>query len=387
MFIDIHCRQEKKYDQNAFGDYFISKKIAEEGRIIAVLSDGLGSGIKANILSCMTATMLLRFVEEAVPIKKAAEIVMNSLPVCKVRGISYATLSAVVCDDDGQVRMVEEGNPRFIWLRGTERLETPHETVASRSFPDRHLKISRFQAALGDRLVIITDGVTQAGLGQPGRWHCGWGEEGLLDMLRQKLKMRPGLSSFDLSRDIIDQAVAVNLDGRPKDDLSACVVYFRSPRRALIFTGAPYDQSKDFYYARIFDRFEGRKAICGGSTANLLARELGLTLRVEEDTAARGLPPVSSLTGADLVTEGLLTLTRALEYLEKGEIDHQDPAGALVRFMLDSDAIHFMVGAKVNQAHYDPTLPVEFEVRTRIVQKIIDSLSGKYLKQVTRQKI
>ena len=89
MFIDIDCHQIKKYNQNAFGDYFVSKRYPDEERLIAVLSDGLGSGIKANILSCMTATMLLRFVEgDQIPIKDAAEIVMNSLPICQVRKIS-----------------------------------------------------------------------------------------------------------------------------------------------------------------------------------------------------------------------------------------------------------------------------------------------------------
>src|SRR5574344_1388122 len=102
MFIDIDCSQTKKYNQNAYGDYFVSKRYPDEGRLIAVLSDGLGSGIKANILSCMTATMLLRFIEEDIKIKKAAEIIMNSLPVCKVRKISYSTFSAIDCDDDGR---------------------------------------------------------------------------------------------------------------------------------------------------------------------------------------------------------------------------------------------------------------------------------------------
>src|SRR5574344_2723920 len=130
MFIDIDCNQLKKYNQNAFGDYFVSKRYPDEAKLIAVLSDGLGSGIKANILSCMTATMLLKFVEGQVNIKKAAEIIMNSLPVCKVRKISYSTFSAIDCDDDGNVKIVEEGNPQFIWIRNGEVLEAQAVDVA-----------------------------------------------------------------------------------------------------------------------------------------------------------------------------------------------------------------------------------------------------------------
>ena len=168
MFIDIHCSQIKKHGQNAFGDYFLSKRQVEEGRVIAVLSDGLGSGIKANILSCLTATMLLRFMDEHFEIKKAAEIIMNSLPVCQVRKISYATFSALECDDDGYVRIVEEGNPDFIWMRGPEPMKAGYNIVTSDSFPDRRMKVYHLQVEMGDRLIFCTDGVTRPAWGGRG---------------------------------------------------------------------------------------------------------------------------------------------------------------------------------------------------------------------------
>ena len=118
FFVDIDCYQQKKDGQNTFGDYFKSKRYTDEGRLLAVLSDGLGSGIKANILATMTATMILKFIEDGKDILKATEVIMNSLPVCQVRKISYATFSAFECSDEGYIRIVEEGNPDF------ERLET-----------------------------------------------------------------------------------------------------------------------------------------------------------------------------------------------------------------------------------------------------------------------
>lgn len=138
MFIDIDCNQMKKYNQNAYGDYFVSKRYPDEARLIAVLSDGLGSGIKANILSTMTATMLLRFIENGqIPIRKAAEIVMNSLPVCKVRRISYSTFSAIDCDDNGNAKIVEEGN-RNSYGFATMKVMTPeYETIQSKTFKNR----------------------------------------------------------------------------------------------------------------------------------------------------------------------------------------------------------------------------------------------------------
>ena len=149
MFIDIDCHQVKKYNQNAYGDYFVSKRYPDEGRLIAVLSDGLGSGIKANILSCMTATMLLRFIEdEQISIKKAAKIIMNSLPVCQVRKISYSTFSAFECSDEGEIKIVEEGNPDFIHIRSGRLVEHTPRIVTSKKFTNRHMHLYNFKALL-----------------------------------------------------------------------------------------------------------------------------------------------------------------------------------------------------------------------------------------------
>jgi hypothetical protein len=387
VFIDIHCAQEKKYNQNAYGDSFRSRMKPEEGRVIAVLSDGLGSGIKANILSLMTATMLLRFVEEDFEITKAAEIVMNSLPVCKVRKISYATFSAVECDDDGNVHLVEEGNPDFIWMRGTEVVPVHHRIVPSKAFPERQLKIYRFQVEEGDRLVFCSDGVTQAGLGRRGPYMTGLKREGLIELLKTKLRMHKNISSTELSMFIVQSALAVYEDGLAKDDVSAGVIYFRTPRRAVIFTGAPYDQRQDAHYATNFDKFPGKKAVCGGTTATLLGRELGRKVTINAAAPAGDLPPQLLMPGVDLVTEGILTLTRALTYLENRQLGRRDPAGALTDFMLASDVIHFMVGVKLNQAHYDPRQPVDFEIRREVIRKITSVLKDKYLKKTTVQYI
>ena len=245
MFIDIDCSQMKKYNQNAYGDYFISKRYPDEAKLIAVLSDGLGSGIKANILSCMTATMLLRFIENGqIPIRKAAEIIMNSLPVCKVRKISYSTFSAINCDDYGNAKIVEEGNPEFIWIRNNEVMKPEYETVPSKTFKNRMMRLYKIQLRLGDRLIFCSDGVTQAGLGG-GRLKLGLRREGLIILLEDKLKEHPDISSSELAQYIVNQARNIETDRKPKDDISACVLYFREPRESLIFTGPPYHQQKD----------------------------------------------------------------------------------------------------------------------------------------------
>ena len=382
MFIDIDCHQIKKYNQNAFGDYFTSKRYPDEGKLIAVLSDGLGSGIKANILSCMTATMLLRFIEkQEIPIRKAAEIVMNSLPVCKVRKISYSTFSIIDVNDEGVARIIEEGNPEFLWIKNGEVMDPPFETIQSKTFQNRCMKSYKIHLELGDRLIFCSDGVTQCGLGN-GRLKLGLRREGLIELVLAKLKEEPEISSSELSRYIIRQTQNIETNRLPKDDISACVLYFREPRTSLIFTGPPFNQKKDADYAKMFADFPGKKAICGGTTANLNSRELNLPNTMDKEISIGKLPSCSYMDGVDLVTEGILTLTETLECLEAGKLDVDNAAGKLIKFLLDSDCINFMVGAKLNQAHYNPALPVEIEIRKNIIRKMATVLQDKYFKKV-----
>ena len=238
MFIDIDVAQEKKYKQNTFGDYFTSKRFTDSERLLAVLSDALGSGIKANILACMTSTMLLKFMEEGTSIKKACETVMNSLPVCQVRKISYSTFSALDCNEDGNAKIVEEGNPQFLWIRNGEVLEPEFEILTSKEFPNRHMHIYHLKMQTNDRLVFCSDGVTQAALGTKDL-RLGLRREGLIEIVKKELDNEPNISSSNLAKRIVKQAILKEPDRKPKDDVSAVCVYYREPRNAVVFTGPP----------------------------------------------------------------------------------------------------------------------------------------------------
>ena len=387
MFIDIDCHQIKKYNQNAFGDYFVSKRYPDEERLIAVLSDGLGSGIKANILSCMTATMLLRFVEgDQIPIKDAAEIVMNSLPICQVRKISYSTFSIIEVNDEGHAKIVEEGNPDFLWIRNGEVMEPPYESIPSKNHKNRCMKSYKIKLDLGDRLIFCSDGITQCGLGNE-KLKLGLRRSGLINLVLEKLKQDPEISSSELSSYLVKQARNIETDRNPKDDMSALVLYCREPRKSLVFTGPPFNQKNDAQYAQTFKDFKGKKAISGGTTANLISRELNIPITMDTTISIGRLPSCSYMEGVDLVTEGILTLTQTLEYLESGDWDIDNAAGKLVKFLLDSDCIYFMVGAKLNQAHYNPNMPIEIEIRKNIIKKMKNVLQDKYYKNVSVQYI
>lgn len=383
MFIDIDCSQKKKYNQNAYGDFFKSERFTDMNRLVAVLSDGLGSGIKADILACMTSTMLLKFLKENADIEKSCEIIMNSLPVCKVRGISYSTFSAIDCYDDGKAIIVEEGNPDFIWIRDGEVLKPECTIIESKNFKNRKMRVYDIKLELNDRIIFCSDGATQVAMGTK-TYPLGLERDGLINIILSKLKMDKNISSSELSNYLIKQIELIAPDKKLLDDTSIVSIYCREPREALVFTGPPYHIEKDNYYANTFKNFKGKKAIAGGTTANIISRELNIPVKTDLSLNVGNLPGIYCMDGVDLVTEGILTLTKTMEYLEDNNYQN-DAAGKLKRFMLDSDCISFLVGAQLNQAHYDPNLPIEIEIRKNIVRKIAKILEDKYLKKVKVQ--
>ncbi len=383
MFIDIACSQKKKYNQNAYGDYFSSNRFPNMNRVVAVLSDGLGSGIKANILACMTSTMLLKFMENNADIEQSCEIIMNSLPVCKVRGISYSTFSAIDCYENGKAKIVEEGNPDFIWIRNGEVLKPEYQTIQSKDFKNRKMKVYNIRLEKYDRIIFCSDGATQVAMGTK-QYPLGLERNGLIKIILNKLTQEPEISSQKLSDFLVKQIELIAPNKELKDDTSIVSLYCRDPRESLIFTGPPYHQEKDNYFARFFMDFKGKKAISGGTTANIISRELNIPVIAKLSMNAGKLPGLSEMKGVDLVTEGILTLTKTLEYLESGKPD-DNAAKTLMGFLLDSDVIYFLVGAQMNKAHYDPNLPIEIEIRKNVIKQMASVLEEKYLKKVNVQ--
>ena len=383
MFIDIACSQKKKYNQNAYGDFFASNRFPNMNRVVAVLSDGLGSGIKANILACMTSTMLLKFMENHSDIEKSCEIIMNSLPVCKVRGISYSTFSAIDCFENGKAKIVEEGNPDFIWIRNGEVLKPECQTIQSKDFKNRRMKVYNINLEKYDRIIFCSDGATQVAMGTK-RFPLGLERNGLIKIILNKLEEEPEISSKDLSEYLVKQIELIAPNKDLKDDTSIVSIYCRDPRQSLIFTGPPFHGEKDNYYAKTFMEFKGKKAIAGGTTANIISRELNIPVVAKLSMNAGKLPGISEMEGIDLVTEGILTLTKTLEYLERGKTE-ENAAKTLMDFLLDSDVISFLVGAQMNKAHYDPNLPIEIEIRKNIIKQMAKVLEEKYLKKVNVQ--
>jgi hypothetical protein len=369
---------------------FLSRK-TEEGRIISVLSDGLGSGIKAGVLATLTATMAASFIADDIPIRRAAGIIMKTLPVCKTRKISYATFSIVDIEPSGAVRIIEYDNPPYLVVRGGKALELPKSDISVRRsrrqggiLANATMRYSEFQARPGDRIVVYSDGVPQAGMGSRG-WPLGWGNPAVRDFVAQRVAESPGASARELARRVVQEALAIDAH-EARDDISCGVVYFREARRLLVMTGPSVDRGRDREMAEILRRFEGKRIVAGGTTAAIVARELGLSVKMKFKSGERGVPPPAEMDGVELVTEGIITLGKVAEYLDRPEIrdpERRNAAEGIVELLLDSDHIDFVVGTRINEAHQDPAMPLELEIRRNIVRRIASLLDERYLKKTS----
>jgi hypothetical protein len=198
----------------------------------------------------------------------------------------------------------------------------------------------------------------------------------------------PEICSRELSRLVTVRARA-NDSGQAKDDTTCAVIHFRVPRELLVVSGPPIDREKDRDLADLVREFSGKRIVCGGTTANIIARELARSLTVDIASVDPEIPPPSRMDGIDLVTEGILTLGRVAELLEQGDgpetvrrVGRENAADRLVAMLLAGDRIRFVIGTKINEAHQDPNIPVELEIRRNVVKKIARLLEEKYLKDV-----
>ena len=370
------------------GDVFLSQRIPEENRVLCVLSDGMGHGVRANVLATLTATISLNFSMEHKETNALAGIIMKALPVCSERKISYSTFTVIdISVESDSVSILEYDNPQTLILRGNRvyQPEWTHVRFKGDANDKRIMDIKKcsFTPQLEDRIIFCSDGIVQSGLGKG--MTMGWGRNDLMHFLRNIVEATPGISATDLAERVVKRAAANDLF-KPKDDLTCGVVYFRRARKTMLCTGPPFNIEKDREFARILNEFDGKKIISGATTTEIVARELGRTVTNEERTDF-SLPPSSRMDRIDLVTEGVLTLSKVAHLLNQVNPNANmrlgaGPADQICEMLLDTDEIHILVGTKINEDHHDPTLPVEIEFRKHLVQRLAKVLSEKFMKVV-----
>ncbi len=388
-FIEVDYCQRAKHGQLISGDVFLTEKVKEEGRIVSVLTDGLGSGVKASVLATMTATMALKFSTSLMDIRQSAEIIMDTLPICSVRKISYSTFTVVDMARGGHTRIIEHGNPSFLLIRPEGEARIEKTEVRPERWRDRVISYTSFDVKREDRIVFFSDGISQAGMGEF-RTPFGWGLPGVETYIREQIVRHPHISARELSRVLVARAEEIDCL-TAKDDITCGVVYVRSPRQLLVMTGAPFNRVHDQDLAKMAERTPGRKVICGGTTANIISRQLNraidIDLRQPRDSR---VPPSARMQGFDLVTEGILTLGEVLRILEENCAPEElkpNAAVRLTRLLLDSDVVKFAVGTRINEAHQDPNIPVDLDLRRNIVKRIARILEDKHMMRVIVQYI
>ncbi|HPG33141.1 MAG: SpoIIE family protein phosphatase [Lentimicrobiaceae bacterium] len=386
FYIEVNAELKNHHESRICGDVFLSRRIKEENRIVAVLSDGMGHGVKANMLATLTATMALNFTLEHKEVHRIAEIIMNTLPVCSERKMSYSTFTIIDIEFDGKVRILEYDNPQAIILRGKQVFEPEWTCVmlGGEKNAGKELKSCEFMPEKEDRIIFFSDGVAQSGLGT-GKYLFGWGRENVLQYVHELVNHEPELSALQLSHKVVNMA-HVNDAYLSKDDTSCGVIYFRDPRKLLVCTGPPFEDHNDALLARQVNEFQGQKIICGATTADIISRELNRVIEDSFDFDDPDLPPISMMDGVDLVTEGILTLGKVTEILKTYSNSTRltkGPADRIVKMLIESDEIHFLIGTRINIAHQDPSLPVELEIRRTVVKRIARLLEEKFLKEVS----
>ena len=384
--VEINVQQKRPKGEIACGDVFQSDLSRGEGRNILVLSDGIGHGIKASVLATLTATMAVKYTKMHTKPEVAARIIMNALPKSRDGKENYATFTIIEMDPDRHVRITNYDNPRVLIIRnGKSFLPAEYELkIRGEENLGKLLRCREFTATKEDRLIFLSDGVTQSGLGS-GQFSMGWGLDKIEEFAIGQVNRMEDISATKLARKIMNQA-AMNDNFTMKDDATCGVIYFREPRKFMLITGPPFYKIKDFDFVGRINNFQGKKIICGGTTAEIIARELNIDVKIQHRRKeANALPPAAKMEGFELISEGILTLGRVEEILENYNSDTRlgdSPPEEIVKLLLQHDVIDVIVGTRINWAHQDPEQPIELELRKYVVKRIVQILRLKFFKKV-----
>lgn len=369
LYFEWGVRSLNKRNEELCGDSMVVSKFPDS--IIFVLSDGLGSGVKASILSTMTTKIASHMLEEGLPIEEVVDTVTNSLPVCQVRKIAYSTFSISQFFTSGKATVFEYDTPDVFYLRNRKVQAVPYDEV---SIGERKIRRTTFDVLAGDWLIYVSDGALNAGIG--GVWSLGWGWSNIAKYLENHTHGR--LTAQEVADDLA-RAVSELYEGKPGDDVSIAVFKVRKKFHAMIVSGPPENREHDENVVKRLMNFRGVRIVCGGTTSTIVARSLGRKVTADLSTITDDVPPLGHLDGVDLVTEGVLTLTRTYELVKERvplpKLELQvDAASALTRQLLSADHISFLIGRAINPAHQDPKLPVELALKNRIIRELADEL-------------
>ena len=379
-FIDIHSASLNKRGEELCGDKV--KYLKTGPKTTVVLSDGLGSGVKANILATLTTEILITMLNADVPLEEVLKTVIATLPICQVRKIAYSTFTILWVDSrTNQFKVINFDNPPPVFCHQgrVNPLAMQVQEILGRKIQSAEGWLER-----GDFLGAISDGVLYAGMGMT--MNFGWGWDNIAQYVEGVL-VGKSHTARTIVKEVIDHTFEL-YQGAVGDDATFVGLYIRQRHPLMIFTGPPLAEAQDEQYVNQLLDFEGRKVVCGGTTGNIVASYLGEIVEMDLSTMRPDLPPIGMLSCVDLVTEGILTLSKATEYIRHCHCDlgrlRFDNNGAylLAREILQADAIHFLVGQSINEFYQNPLLPKNISIRRSLIEELV-ALLRHFQKEVT----
>jgi len=369
LFIEAGGANVCKFGEILCGD---SLSVAPmNGGKLMVLSDGLGSGVKANILATLTTKIATRLLERGLPLEEVVDTLTDTLPECQVRKIAYSTFTLLKVQDDGSAYLAEFDNPPTFFLKRGYISDVEYR---DRVIGTRKIREARLQVEPGDWLVTVSDGEIHAGIG--GLLNLGWDWEKIAKFL--ETQVYEDVSAGKVAQILVNEANEL-YEHKPGDDTTVGVLKIRPKRLAVFMIGPPVKPEDDDNVVNSFLELPGRKIISGGTTAAIVARKLKKEVSVDLSTMTEKLPPAGKLEGVELVTEGVHTVNRTLEILEKvkdvAELERRhDGASRLAGEFLYADSVRVFLGQAINPAHLNPNLPQEMGFKSRSVHAIVERL-------------
>ena len=380
---DIGYRSLIKYGEELCGDN-IQVIEKDDGSTIIVLADGLGSGVKANILSTLTSKILSTMMAQGMKVEDCVETMAQTLPVFSVRGVAYSTFTIIYIRDNDEADIIQYDNPDVILLRNGQNYDYP-QTISD--ICGKKISRSTIKLCEDDIFIAMSDGCIHASIGQ--ELNFGWDRNEIIEFMESFFQV--GFTAKTLNTILLDECYKL-YGGQPGDDTTACTVRIRKREPMNLIIGPPSNRDDCNKMMALFFSKEGKHIVCGGTTSTIAAEYLGKPLVPSIDFPDPEIPPIAKIEGVDLVTEGVITINKVLsyakDYLEDNESYSQwgykrDGASMIARLLFEEATdINFYVGKAVNPAHQNPNLPINFNIKMQLIQELSDCLKkmGKRIK-------
>lgn len=373
FFIETSWGSLLKWGEELCGDRV--ELVKQENGVLLVLSDGLGSGVKANILAGLTSKIITSMVTAGAELKDVVDTIASTLPVCKVREVAYSTFTMMQVDHEGNAYLVEFDNPTVILLRNGKRVFIPwvEQNISGKQIREAHLKLK-----LGDIAVTFSDGIIHAGVGR--LLNLGWQHENVVQFLEETWQADD--TAYDVQHRLLNECNSL-YQGHPGDDTTVAALRICVPNPCCVMVGPPVHPEDDEEVVGELLACPGIKVVCGGTTSQIVSKRLGKELKILLQYISPEVPPIATMEGIDLVTEGVVTLGKTLEILEQYEetkdpellIAKKDGAHLLAETLVEKcTSVKFIVGRALNPAHQNPDMPISLSIKLRLVKDISECL-------------